>query len=325
LAGSPCATARTFSRPSPSRQTLRSRADPSSEKKMSAATAAILDLGRAIPKAGQYRLYFATNCPFAHRPRMVRAVKGGLLDEAFLLSESCMGQTKQEGFFFDPPEAEFGKKFLREVYAAAKPGYEGKFSVPLLVDRDTKEFVNNESIELAIAMARMTEEAEPPLFAGKSEEEMAAFMDELSKKLTLGPYKYIFSTDAAVKEAVQAEFYAELSKWDAVLAGQDYVLGSDQFSLADCVMWPVLVRVDNVYARQFGLKGKTIREDFPNLQQYLQRIAERFPRLLAELDMPLLVRLYWQSGNLSPHCGNDPESPVPEVIDIFDGKLGAAP
>ena len=29
------------------------------------------------------------------------------------------------------------------------------------------------------------------------------------------------------------------------------------------------------------------------------------------------VELYWRSGNLAPHCGDDVSAPVPEVIEVF--------
>jgi len=277
----------------------------------------LLDLGTSLPSAGKYRLYYAASCPFAHRARMARMLNGNL-DDAVLPSDSCVGQTKAEGFFYDPPEPEFNTKFIRDVYLEAKPDYEGKFSVPLLVDRETKAFVNNESIDLTLAFSRLnaTGSETNPLLAGMSEEEMVPMLQNISAQLTAGPYKYIFATEQATKDQLQAEYWATVAKWDAVLADQEYALGA-QISLVDCVVWPSVVRIDNVYARQFGLTDKTVRDDFPNLQAYLNRIADRYPQILEDLDMPLIIKLYWQSGNLATHCGNDPSAPVPAVIDIF--------
>eukprot|EP00931_Biecheleriopsis_adriatica_P049745 TRINITY_DN28785_c0_g1_i3.p2 TRINITY_DN28785_c0_g1~~TRINITY_DN28785_c0_g1_i3.p2 ORF type:complete len:153 (+),score=28.90 TRINITY_DN28785_c0_g1_i3:605-1063(+) len=150
---------------------------------------------------------------------------------------------------------------------------------------------------------------------------MVALMNDISGKVTMGPYKFIMVPEGA-KEEIRAGFFAELAKWEEVLSKQRYVLG-DQVSLADCVLWPSLVRFDNVYAGQFFKTQKTIRQDFPNLQAYLNRVVDAYPILLADLDMPTIVKLYWQSGILAPRAGNDPKAPVPEVIDIFGGKLSA--
>lgn len=253
---------------------------------------------------------------------MVRALKNSpTLDEAVFLSESASGQTRWLSFVKPDPDPAFGGK-----------------NGPLLVDRDiiAKNFssVNedergdcSEVNEIAADLARMDGADVAPLaastklFGGLSEANMLALMNKISETVTRPPVKFILLGEDATleeKETLKNEYWAELDKWNSVLDSQnfEFVLGNF-VTLADCILWPSLVRVDNVYARQFGFE-KTIRKDFPRLSEYIQRVGERFPRLVDELDMNECVRLYWQNPTLSQHCGNDPAGPVPETIDIFN-------
>ena len=96
----------------------------------------------------------------------------------------------------------------------------------------------------------------------------------------------------------------------------------DQLSLPDCILWATIVRFDNVYARQFGLKGKTIKNDYPNLARFAERLWNQKSKkgdttLGEDANLKEAIRLYWQSGNLAPHAGNDPDAPVPDQVPVF--------
>lgn len=52
------------------------------------------------------------------------------------------------GWVFDSPEPLFGKSDLREVYDALSPGYRGRCTAPLLVDKATRRIVSNESADI---------------------------------------------------------------------------------------------------------------------------------------------------------------------------------
>jgi putative glutathione S-transferase len=46
------------------------------------------------------------------------------------------------------PEVVTGASFLRDIYFKANPGYEGRFTVPILWDTKLQTIVNNESSEI---------------------------------------------------------------------------------------------------------------------------------------------------------------------------------
>ena len=196
------------------------------------------------------------------------------------------------------------------------------FSVPLLVDAGEKSFVNNESIDLAIALARLdgadVAASADALLGGLSEEEMVAEMRKHGDAVASPPYKFIKCATEDERAAVVEGLTAEFTAREELLGARKFVLG-DHLTLADASLWSKLVRYDNVYCRQFGLGEKfALLTSWPHLLAYVRRVAAACPRLVDELQMPLINKIYWQSGTYSPLCGNDPTSPVPATIELFD-------
>ena len=97
---------------------------------------------------GRYQLVTAPSCPWAHRTVLMRALKR--LDDAIPLLESDL--PKGEGWAysrgFDDLTPQNGVFHVHQVYAAARPGYTGRATVPVLWDRKTRTIVNNESSEI---------------------------------------------------------------------------------------------------------------------------------------------------------------------------------
>lgn len=103
------------------------------------------------PEKGRYHLIISHACPWANRTAIVRNLKG--LQQVISLSvvHWYMGP---KGWSFDPSvagateEPLYGKKYLREFYFQVNPGYEGRFTVPMLWDKKQETIVNNESSEI---------------------------------------------------------------------------------------------------------------------------------------------------------------------------------
>jgi glutathionyl-hydroquinone reductase len=262
-----------------------------------------------IQEQGRYRLYAFIICPFAHRVRLVRLLQEGVEDamEVTFAKE----QTPENGYIFDPPEPDFQATSLKEVYGKCTDGYNGKFSVPLVTDRSTKRMVHNESIDIAIALSGSS------LLPHGAK----ALARDLADKITLLPYKYVLANDPTQKEAIAVQLWTLFDKYEALLGTQPYIMGN-RITLPDCILWISLIRYDNVYARMFGgvLDTKIITRDYPNLAKFVKRIwntpcSKDVTRTLGDdVDMPEVVRLYWQSYQIAPLAGHDPSSPPPETL-----------
>jgi putative glutathione S-transferase len=101
-------------------------------------------------EAGRYHLYVSLACPWAHRTLIFRALKG--LED--MISVSIVHwYMAGNGWTFQPgdgavPDTVNGADYLHQVYTAAKPGYSGRVTVPVLWDKKTKTIVSNESPEI---------------------------------------------------------------------------------------------------------------------------------------------------------------------------------
>ena len=110
--------------------------------------------GQLPVEAGRYRLLWAPVCPWAHRSIIVRKLLG--LEDVISVgkadpkrpnvSRSDWAFTLNEGDV-DPV---LGIHYISEVYLNADPDYQGRFTVPALVDLKTKKVVNNDYFHLTL-------------------------------------------------------------------------------------------------------------------------------------------------------------------------------
>jgi putative glutathione S-transferase len=96
--------------------------------------------GKFPPAAGRYHLYVANACPWAHRTRVVRSLKG--LED--VISISFVGPFLGEnGWAFDEQHKDsvHGFKQLREVYSlAAGKDWTDRVTVPVLFDKGLNSY-----------------------------------------------------------------------------------------------------------------------------------------------------------------------------------------
>jgi putative glutathione S-transferase len=102
-----------------------------------------------IAEAGRYHLYVSLACPWSQRTLIFRAIKG--LTDIVTLSV-VHWRMGAEGWTFEDgagvlPDPIFGAHALYEIYKASAPTYTGQVTVPILLDKQTKEIVSNESSE----------------------------------------------------------------------------------------------------------------------------------------------------------------------------------
>ena len=103
--------------------------------------------GELKTEKGQYRLFWAKGCHWSNRASIVRELLG-LEDVIGVQIVTSTGQSNQYGWGFeDQPNHEdpvTKAKFLSEFYFNADPDYDGRATVPSLVDTTTNKIVNND-------------------------------------------------------------------------------------------------------------------------------------------------------------------------------------
>jgi len=91
-------------------------------------------------QSGRYHLYVADACPWAHRTRLMRALKGL---ETHITMDVVHPDMMADGWSFDDGLAGttgdtlFGSAFLREIYVRSDPQFSGRVTVPVLWDKQT--------------------------------------------------------------------------------------------------------------------------------------------------------------------------------------------
>ena len=94
---------------------------------------------------GRYHLYVSFACPWAHRTIILRKLKG--LEEAIGMTVVDPVRDERGWAFRDGPghsaDPINGFQFLSEAYRATDPTYDGRVTVPVLWDKQTKRIVSN--------------------------------------------------------------------------------------------------------------------------------------------------------------------------------------
>lgn len=238
------------------------------------------------PKARRYHLYVGLFCPFAHRANLVRHLAGlsDIIEISVVKPYPKGDDSGYPGWCFPKSDDEypnatvdklFGSKFLHEVYFKADPGYKGRYSVPLLWDKETNTIVSNESAEilrwLPTAFESLGKSADLYPEALRSQiDEMSTWMQS---DLNAGVYKAGFAPDQATYDKNVVPVFAALNKLEKTIAqnGGPYILGK-QLTELDVRAYSTIVRFDTVYVQHFKCNLATIRHEYPVINNWLKNL-----------------------------------------------------
>ena len=229
--------------------------------------------------ARKRELYVSLGCPWASRTVTVRALKG--LEEAVGLSvvdpiRDIKGWAFREGPG-DTGDPINGFEYLSEAYQRSYPGYDDRYSVPVLWDRATGQIVNNESSEIIVmlngAFNEWAEHPEVDLYPAHLRAEIDALNDWVYSGLNNGVYRTGFASSQTAYDEAVGPVFETLDRMDALLAGRRYLAGS-QHTLADWRAFPTLMRFDLVYHGLFRCNRRRLI-DYDNLWPYLPTFIRR--------------------------------------------------
>ena len=195
-------------------------------------------------EAGRYLLYVMLGCPWAHRTLLMRALLG--LEEAIDVVTLRSMPTVADGWVFDASDPDpYGRSALHEVYAAGRPGYTGRCTVPVLWDRETQSVVNNESAEIIRMLAGpMAQFAKTPIEMRPADlvGEIDALNARIYAGLNDGVYRAGFAQTQVAHDAAVAEVFETLDWLEERLSdGREYLCGA-RITEADVRLCPTLFR-----------------------------------------------------------------------------------
>jgi len=245
--------------------------------------------------AGRYHLYVSLACPWAHRTVIVRKLKD--LEAVVDLTVADpfrdeRGWAFRDGDGFSSDSAN-GFKFLSEAYTASQPGYRGRYTVPVLWDKETKRIVNNSEDDIC----RMFDGAfaalgngSPTLFPAGIEAEHARVAADIYQYINNGVYRAGFATKQAAYERACRGVFAALDRYEQRLAKQRFLFGARPVE-ADWRLFCTLVRFDAVYFGHFKCNLRRIL-DYPALSGYLRDLYQQ-PGVAETVNLGHIKRHYY--------------------------------
>jgi glutathionyl-hydroquinone reductase len=247
------------------------------------------------PEAGRYRLVVSMACPWAHRAIIVRALLG--LDE--VISLAVVDPIRDERgwrFSLDPDGVDpvLGAQFLSEVYLATDPDYEGRVTVPALVDTRTGTVVTNDypriTLDLSTDWKPFHKPGAPDLYPEDRREEIDALIEPIFHHVNNGVYKCGFASAQSAYDLAHTSLFAELDRLSARLADQRYLMG-DELTEVDIRLFTTLVRFDAVYHGHFKCNRNKLTE-MPVLWAYARDIFQT-PGVADTVDFDHIKRHYY--------------------------------
>jgi putative glutathione S-transferase len=264
---------------------------------------------RAEP--GRYHLYISLACPWAHRTLIYRKLKGleGLVGLSVV--NWLMGD---DGWTFAPgpgviEDSVNGAKSLWQIYAASKPDYTGRVSVPVLWDKQTRSIVNNESSDII----RMFNSAFDGAGAAPGDyypEPLRAEIDALNARIypnvNNGVYRCGFATSQGAYDEAISGLFETLDDLEERLATRRFLTG-DTLTEADLRLFPTLVRFDAVYVCLFKCNIRRL-QDYTRLQRYLLDLLA-WPGVAETVDLTHIKHHYFESLRVINPAGVVPAGP----------------
>ena len=230
---------------------------------------------------GRYRLIWAPVCPWAHRSIIVRKLLGledvisvgtldpirpnvGWSDWAFTLDEGGV----------DPV---LKIHYLSEAYKKADPEYQGRYTVPAVVDLTTGAVVNNDYFNLTRYWETEWKEyhkpGAPDLYPEALRPEIDALNDCLFHDINNGVYKAGFARSQEAYDSAYHLVFNRLDWLEERLSHSRYLFG-DRITESDIRLYVTLARFDVAYFNGFRV-NRNMLKDFPNLWGYARDLYQQ--------------------------------------------------
>lgn len=225
-------------------------------------------------EAGRYRLIWSKACPWAHRAVIVRRLLG-LQDTLSLGTVDPIRDERGWRFTLDPDGRDpvLGYAYLGEAYRATDPGYDGRVTVPAIVDTRTRRVVTNDYPQITLDLSLYWRSPDAPdLYPEHLRDELDLLMADIHHDVNNGVYQAGFAATQAAYEQAYDTLFARLDVLCARLADRRYLMG-DVITEADVRLFTTLVRFDAVYHGHFKCNRAKLTE-LPVLWAYARDLFQ---------------------------------------------------
>jgi glutathionyl-hydroquinone reductase len=262
---------------------------------------------------GRYRLVWSRACPWAHRSVIVRALLG--LDDAISLATvDPIRDERGWRFTLDPDGRDpvLGVAFLSEAYLRSDPGYEGRVTVPCLVDVPSGRVVTNDYPQITLDFSTQWKEfhrtGAPDLYPVELRDEIDEVAGLVFRDVNNGVYRCGFATTQSAYERAYGALFARLDWLEERLRHRRYLCG-DRLTEADIRLFTTLVRFDAAYHGHFKCNRNKLTE-MPVLWAYARDLFQT-PGFGDTVDFDQIKRHYYETHRQINPTGIVPGGPDP--------------
>jgi len=215
-------------------------------------------------QAGRYRLVWSRACPWAHRARIVLGLLG-LDDVISLATVDPIRDDRGWRFTLDPGGRDpvLDIAYLSEAYLATDPSYEGRVTVPCIVDVPSGRVVTNDFAQITLDLSTQWRDhhrpGAPDLYPEALRNEIDALNADVYRDVNNGVYQAGFAASQHTYERAYNTLWERLDALEDRLSGQRYLVG-DSVTEADVRLFTTIVRFDAVYHGHFKCNRNKITE-----------------------------------------------------------------
>lgn len=231
-------------------------------------------------EAGRYRILWSPVCPWAHRSIIVRKLLGLENIISVGTADPIRPDIPRTDWAFtldkDNIDPVLKIKYISEVYQNADPNYNGRPTVPAVVDITTKKVVYNDYFKLTnyleTAWVKFHKDDAPNLYP----EELRKDIDELNNiifhSVNNGVYKAGFAQSQEAYEKAYDEVFKLLDELETRLENRRFLFG-DYITDSDVRLYVTLARFDAAYYNGFRVNRNRLVE-FPHLWAYARDLYQ---------------------------------------------------
>lgn len=205
------------------------------------------------PEVGRYHLVVSDACPWAHRVKILRSLKGleGILPMSIV--HPFLGE---KGWSFDISFngstgcriPNLNVSHLRDVYFKADPNYSARFTVPIIYDTVKETIVSNESSEIIRFLNTCfddfidSDKASINTYPEHARKEIDELNSWVYDKINNGVYKSGFASTQTAYESNVVPLFEALDKVEGILSDGRQYLVANQLTEADIRLYTTIVK-----------------------------------------------------------------------------------
>jgi len=208
----------------------------------------------------------------------------------------------------------YGFKSLRELYEKNDSEYSGKYTVPVLWDKETESIVNNESSEiLRLFNDQFNEWAKNPSVDVSPRDklkEIDAINESFYNTLNNGVYRAGFAQKQEAYDEAYNDVFNTLDALEEKLNKSRFLLGKDEpLTECDIRLFVTIIRFDAVYQFHFKCNKRPI-SSYPNIYNWMRDVYQT-PGIADTVQMKHIKDHYFKS-----HASVNPSFIVPNGPDL---------